>query len=54
MKDKQNDKNFSDERGKTDKEITEALDKIIFRAKLENNILQKILKKIQNQNPEDN
>jgi hypothetical protein len=54
MKETPNHKNFSDQNSQSDKEITDALDRIISRAKRENNALSKVLKKMDKQNAADN
>ena len=50
MKDKGNHKEFSDHGNTYDREIIEALDKIILKAKSENRALNKVLKTINKKN----
>lgn len=54
MKSKDNHKEYADQSKQSDKEITEALDRIISRARRENNALSKVLKKITNQDASGN
>lgn len=49
MKSKDNYKEYADQSKQSDKEIAEALERIISKAKRENDALYKVLKKITNQ-----